>query len=203
MKFGAWFQPTGRRTWRMESCWSQLSGTIIHIIVSIIQLITVVWPELWLLQECPMHCRYAGDDSGCHFRLRKHHSSCIWCRKGWISAVHWLLFLIMTLLLHLLLKLVALFQTNRCDSAWHFLKKRSRRHPPSHRISVHSKQKHNGLNPKAWTCHAPMAGRLQERRSPGRPDGCRKASQRSWQGETDRQRFWQLLPFCPATRDLQ
>ena len=61
--------------------------------------------------ECATHCRYAGDDSGCHCRLFwnlqfqlawKHQASCIGCQKGWNCAVLWLLFLIMTRLFHLL-----------------------------------------------------------------------------------------------------
>ena len=81
-----------------------------------------------------------------------------------------------------------------CDSAWHSLKKRGQRHSPSHRISVSSKQKHNRLSLGAPRCPAPRAGRQQGRRCPSRPDGCRKASRRAWQDETDRpshQRFWQ------------
>ena len=46
IKFGAWFQPTGGRTATMESSWSELSSTIIHIISSIIQFIADVWPGL-------------------------------------------------------------------------------------------------------------------------------------------------------------
>ena len=46
IKFGAWFQPTGGRTATVESSWSELNGTIIHIISSIIQFIADVWPGL-------------------------------------------------------------------------------------------------------------------------------------------------------------
>jgi hypothetical protein len=81
-------------------------------------------------------------------------------------------------------------------SAWHSLKKRGLQHPPSQGISVSSKQKHNRLNLGAPRC--PLADRHQGRRCPGRPFGCRKASLRSWQDETDRpshQRFGNSRPF--------
>ena len=87
---------------------------------------TVVCPGLLLLQECAaaMHCRCAGDDSGCHFRLRKFQQSCIRCHKGWNFAVLWLLFLIMTQLFHLLLKLVPLWQNNKLWFGQTFIEKK-------------------------------------------------------------------------------
>ncbi len=134
------------------------SGTIRHIIVSIIQFITVVWPGLLLLQESRTHCRYAGDDFGCHFRLRKYHASCIGCREGWNCAVLWLLFLILTRLFHSSLKLVALWQNKKFWFGLIFIKNRGQTHLPWHRIGVFSKQKLNGLNPGSPTGLAPRAG---------------------------------------------
>ncbi len=72
------------------------------------------------------------------------------------------------------------------DSVWHSLRKRGQRHSPSHGVSVSSKQKHNRFSLGAPKGPAPLAGRQQGLRRPGRPDGCRKASRRAWQDETDR-----------------
>ena len=44
--FGVWFQPTDRRTAIMGSSSCDMSDTIIHIICSIIQFMTVVQPVL-------------------------------------------------------------------------------------------------------------------------------------------------------------
>ena len=102
----------------------------------------------------------------------------------------------MTLLFHLLQSLYPLLQKKNFFSAWHSLKKRGQQHPPSQGISVSSKQKHNRLNLGAPRC--PLADRHQGRRCPGRPFGCRKASLRAWQDETDRpshQRFGNSRPF--------
>ena len=92
----------------------------------------------------------------------------------------------MTLLFHLLQQLVALLQNMLLRFGLEFVEKKGQRHQPSNSISVRSKQKNNGLNPGAPTSLAPRVGRLQGRRLPGRPDGCRKASRRALQGETDR-----------------
>jgi hypothetical protein len=48
MKFEAGIKPSGLSTATKAISWSELSGTIIHIICSIIQFMTDVWPGLQL-----------------------------------------------------------------------------------------------------------------------------------------------------------
>ncbi len=55
-----------------------------------------------------------------------------------------------------------------CNLAWHSLKKRGQLHPPSRKISVSSKQKHNLLSLGAPSCPASRAGQQQGWRCPWR-----------------------------------
>ena len=61
--------------------------------------------------------------------------------------------------------------------------KRGQKHPTSRESSVSIKWKQIRLSLEAPTCPAPLAGRQQGLRCPGRPDGCRKANLRAWQDE--------------------
>ena len=151
-----------------------------------------------------MHCRYAGDDFKCHFKLRKHQGSCIWFQEGRNCAVLWLLFAFMTLFFTYYRNYAHYYNTRICNSALRSLKKLGQRHSPSHCIRVSRKQKHKWLNQGGSTCPASLAGRQLGLRRPGRQFECRQASRRAWQDETDppsHQQFWPFwnqlqLPWC-------
>ena len=73
--------------------------------------------------KCPPHCRYAGDNFLCHFKLRKHQGSCSWFQKGRNCAVMWLLFAFITLLFHLFKKLYTLLQNQNLQFGLVFVEK--------------------------------------------------------------------------------
>ena len=192
--FGVWFLPTDWRTAIVGSSSCDMSDIIIHIICSFIQFMTVVQPVLQPLLEGPTHSRYAGGKSGCHFKLRQHLSCCRWCQKGRYCAGLWLLFHLWHYYITYDIHYSHYYKIRMCNPDRHLLKKRGQKHTTSREISVSSKGKQIWLNLEAPTCPAPRAGRQQVLRCPGRPDGCREASRRSWQDETDRPshlRFWQ------------
>ncbi len=161
MKFGAWFQPTGRSTAIMGSSSCEMFSTIIHIICSIIQFMADVWPGLLLLlrsvRTADMQVAIQGVTSSWGSTKQavvdawkvETEQCCDYCLSSWhyyfTYYIHYRHY----------------YKIRIRDSAWHSLKKRGQRHSPSHGISVSSKQKHNRLSLGAPRCPASLAGQQQ------------------------------------------
>ena len=83
---------TGRCSQRRDSSLMKCSRTIIHIIFTIMPIISPGWPALQSLLVLPTHCRSMNIDSVCYYELSEHQGSCHCCWNAQTVPLLWYYF---------------------------------------------------------------------------------------------------------------